>query len=49
MLEALNGKPIYVEDAYILFELRLKALIEWLDIQSGIKSAQVSKQDKLLT
>jgi uncharacterized protein YutE (UPF0331/DUF86 family)/predicted nucleotidyltransferase len=38
VLEALNGKPIYVENDFILFELKLRALIEWLDIQSGIQS-----------
>lgn len=38
VLEALNGKPIYVENDFILFELKLRALIEWLDIQSGIQT-----------
>jgi len=38
VLEALDGKPIYVEDDYTLFELRLRALMEWLDIQSGIQA-----------
>ena len=37
VLEALDGKPIYVEDDFILFELRLKAFMEWLDLQSGIQ------------
>jgi len=37
VLEALGGKPIYVEDDFILFELRLKAFMEWLDLQSGIQ------------
>ncbi len=32
MLEALSGKIIYVEDEYILFELKFKALIELLDM-----------------
>jgi len=36
VLEALEGNPIYVEDAYILFELKLKALMESLDLRSGI-------------
>jgi len=39
VLEALDGKPIYVEDDYILFELRLKALMEWLDLRSGMQSS----------
>jgi hypothetical protein len=37
VLEALDGKPIYVEDDFILFDLRLRALMEWLDLQSGIQ------------
>jgi len=32
MLEALNGRIIYVESEYLLFELRFKALIELLDM-----------------
>jgi len=39
VLEALKGKPIYVEDDYILFELKLRALLESLDIQNGIKTS----------
>lgn len=39
VLEALDGKLIYVEDNYVLFELRLKALMELLDIQSGIQAS----------
>lgn len=38
MLEALDGKPIYVKNDFILFELKLRALTEWLDIQSGIQT-----------
>jgi uncharacterized protein YutE (UPF0331/DUF86 family)/predicted nucleotidyltransferase len=38
MLEALNGKPIFVEDEYILFELKLKAIFELLDIRSGVQA-----------
>ena len=38
VLEALDGKPIYVEDDSILFELRLRAFMEWLDLQSGIQA-----------
>jgi predicted nucleotidyltransferase len=33
LLEALDGKPIYVEDDYVLFELKVKAFMEMLDIQ----------------
>jgi predicted nucleotidyltransferase len=33
VLEALDGKPIYVEDDYVLFELKVKAFMEMLDIQ----------------
>jgi len=39
VLEALDGKLIYVEDDYILFELRLRALMEWLDLRSGIQAS----------
>lgn len=39
VLEALDGKPIYVDDNYTLFELRLKALMEWLDLRSGIQAS----------
>ncbi len=35
VLEALDGKSIYVEDNYALFDLRVRALMEWLDIRSG--------------
>jgi uncharacterized protein YutE (UPF0331/DUF86 family)/predicted nucleotidyltransferase len=38
VLEALNGKPIYVKNDFTLFELKLRALTEWLDIQSGIQT-----------
>lgn len=38
VLEALKGEPIFVEDDYVLFELKLKALLELLDIKSGIKA-----------
>lgn len=37
--EALDCKPIYVDDDYAQFELRLKALMESLDIQSAIKAS----------
>jgi len=35
-LKALDGKPIYVEDEYVLFERRVKALMEWLGLKHGI-------------
>ena len=43
VLEALSGEPIYVEDDSILFDLRLRALMEWLDLQSGIQMSQSVK------
>jgi uncharacterized protein YutE (UPF0331/DUF86 family)/predicted nucleotidyltransferase len=43
VLEALDGKPIYVEDDYILFELRLKAFMESLDLRSGIQASLSAK------
>lgn len=39
VLEALDGKLLYVEDDYILFDLRLRALMEWLDLRSGMQSS----------
>jgi hypothetical protein len=39
VLEALDGKLIYVDDDYTLFELRLRALMEWLDLQSGVQAS----------
>lgn len=39
VLEALDGKQIYVEDGHTLFELRLRALMEWLDLRSGIQAS----------
>jgi len=39
VLEALDGKPLYVKNDYILFELRLKAFMEWLDLRSGIQAS----------
>jgi hypothetical protein len=35
VLEALDGKPIYVEGDYVLFELKVKAFMEMLDIQGA--------------
>jgi hypothetical protein len=43
VLEALSGEPIYVEDDSILFDLRLRALMEWLDLQSGLQTSQSVK------
>ena len=37
VLEALGGEPIYVEDDFVLFDLRLRAFMEWLDLQSGLR------------
>ena len=45
VLEALDGKPIYVEDDYILFELRLKAFMEWLDLRSGTQASSSLKAE----
>ena len=39
MLEALDGKPIYVEDEHILFELRVKAFMEQLDLLNGVQAS----------
>jgi hypothetical protein len=39
MLEALDGKLIYVDDNYILFELRVRAFMELLDLQNGIQAS----------
>ena len=39
VLEALDGELIYVDDDYTLFELRLRALMEWLDLQSGVQAS----------
>ena len=45
ILEALNGKPIYVEDYSKLFELKLKAITEWLDIKNGIQACSGVKAE----
>jgi predicted nucleotidyltransferase len=37
VLEALDGKSIYVDDDYTLFELKIRALMELLDLQSGME------------
>jgi len=39
VLEALDGELIYVDDDYTLFELRLRALMEWLDLRSGVQAS----------
>jgi uncharacterized protein YutE (UPF0331/DUF86 family)/predicted nucleotidyltransferase len=36
VLEALNGIPLFVEDEYVVFELKVKATLTLLDIKSGI-------------
>jgi len=36
VLEALEGKQIYTEDQYVLFEVKTKALIKYLDMQSWL-------------
>ena len=40
VLEALKGKIIYLEDINTLFEVKLKALRELLDIKSGIQATK---------
>jgi uncharacterized protein YutE (UPF0331/DUF86 family)/predicted nucleotidyltransferase len=37
VLEALDGKSIYVDDDHTLFELKIRALMELLDLQSGME------------
>ena len=34
-LEALQGKPLYIEDEYVLFELKVRSILELLDMRSG--------------
>ena len=41
VLEALEGKQIYMEDPYVLFEVKMKTLIKYLDIRSWL--CRVSK------
>jgi len=36
-LEALQGKPLYVEDDYVLFELKVRSILELLDMRSGMR------------
>jgi uncharacterized protein YutE (UPF0331/DUF86 family)/predicted nucleotidyltransferase len=43
VLEALGGEPIYVEDDFVLFDLRLRAFMEWLDLQSGLQVSMGAK------
>jgi len=38
VLEALDGVPLFVEDDYVVFELKVKATLALLDMQSGIQS-----------
>jgi len=37
VLEALNGIPILVEDPVLIFELRLRALMEYLDLREDLR------------
>jgi len=39
VLEALEGNVIFARDTYVLFGLKLKALMEYLDLRSGIESS----------
>ena len=41
-LEALQGKPLYVEDDYVLFELKVKSILKLLDMRSGLQSLEGS-------
>jgi len=43
VLEALNGKPIYIENDFILFQLKLRTLMEWLDTQTAIQTYTTPK------
>lgn len=36
-LEALQGKPLYVEDEYVLFELKVRSILELLDMESSFR------------
>jgi len=45
VLEALEGKAIFVKDQYALFELKLKALMEYLDLQAGIEALK-AREDR---
>jgi hypothetical protein len=36
VLEALEGIPLFVEEDYAIFELKVKAILALLDIRSGI-------------
>ncbi|MEM3566735.1 MAG: HepT-like ribonuclease domain-containing protein [Candidatus Bathyarchaeia archaeon] len=38
VLEALKGIPLFVEDDYVVFELKVKATLALLDIKSGIQA-----------
>lgn len=43
VLEALKGIPLFVEDDYVVFELKVKATLALLDIKSGIQAYYKSK------
>jgi len=38
VLEALDGVPLFVEDDYVVFELKVKATLALLDMQSGVQA-----------
>jgi len=38
VLEALEGIPILVEDPALVFELRLRAMMEYLDLREGMRA-----------
>lgn len=44
VLEALKGIPLFVEDDYVVFELKVKATLALLDINSGIQAYYKSKR-----
>jgi uncharacterized protein YutE (UPF0331/DUF86 family)/predicted nucleotidyltransferase len=37
VLEALDGVPLFIEDDYIVFELKVKAILAMLDMQSSVQ------------
>lgn len=43
VLEALKGIPLFVEDDYVVFELKVKATLALLDIKSGIDACLKNK------
>jgi len=43
ILEALEGQVIFARDQYVLFELRVRALMEYLDLRSVMETSLVRK------